>query len=76
MDIRELADVNQGEVVFIHVANYPDTGKVGDGEQVRRIVQRFHSSRSCDVLLRDDAGDRRKDIQQRTGLIHVGAQQP
>jgi len=39
MDVGELAEAHTRQVVLIHVADYPDVGKIGDGEQVGRIVE-------------------------------------
>ena len=58
MDVRVLAHVHVRQIVFVHVADDPDLGEVGDGEQVRRIVERLDARRRGHLLLGDHARNR------------------
>ena len=54
-DVRVVAEADEGKVVLVYVAHDPDVVEVGDGEKVRRVVERLHAGAGCHVLLDDDA---------------------
>src|ERR1035438_4707748 len=63
--------MNARQVILVYIAKNPDIGEIRDGEQVRRVVQRFHSGRGSDVLLDDSSGYGRADFDQGRGMPRV-----
>ena len=61
-DVCVLAEADKGKIVLVHVAHDPDIVEVGDGEEVRRIVERLHAGPVRHVLLDDDARDGGVDV--------------
>ena len=73
MDVGGLADAHGVEIVLVDVADDPDVGKIGDGERIR-AGKPLHASRIGDLLVGDDAGDGRDDVDDAGGMIFVDAE--
>ena len=54
-DFGGIADLHVWEIVLVNVAENPDGRKVGDGEQVGRIVECLDAAGGIHVLFGDDA---------------------
>src|SRR5579871_1440882 len=73
-DVGKFVDVHEGQIIFVDIAHDPDFGEVGDGEEIRRIVEGLDAGGGGDVLFDDDAGNGRLDIDDGARMIEVGAQ--
>ena len=72
--VGELAHMHAGQVVLVNVAQNPHAGKIRDGEQVGRIIQRLHARRVGHVLLHDHARDGRANIHHGRRIVEFRAQ--
>ena len=74
MNIRILSDVHRRKIVLIHIADDPHLGRIGNREQVGRIIQALDSGRGRYVLFNDGSTRRRLYFDQPARLAHVRAQ--
>src|SRR5580704_794570 len=72
MDLGSLADADRVEIVFINVADDPDVGKIGNRKRIR-TRQRLNAGGVGDLLVRDDAGDRRLDVDDAGWMLFINA---
>ena len=73
-DFGGVAEVNFAQIVFEDIADHPDFGEIGDGEQVGSVVEALDAFESGDVLFDDGSRYGSFQIDQRTGMRGIGAQ--
>ena len=73
-DLGAVAEAHAGQVVFVHVADDPDGGQVGNRERI--CAQTLHARGVGYLLVGDHSRNRRKDIDHAVRVIGVVAQQP
>ena len=59
-------------VVFVNVADDPYFRKIGDREQIRRIVERLYARGGGHLLIGHHARYRGVNLNDGAGMLHVG----